>query len=77
VHGLGHGPEDAAIISAVIELAHKLGLITVAEGIEELAQAERLRRMRCEIGQGFGLGAPEPAARVAEFLARQRYSQAA
>ena len=53
VHGLFSGDEDAAIITAVVELAQRLGLDDVAEGIEEIAQAERLRQMSCAVGQGF------------------------
>jgi diguanylate cyclase (GGDEF)-like protein/PAS domain S-box-containing protein len=76
VHGLD-GPNDVAIVTAVVELAAKLGLITIAEGIEELSQAVRLRGMSCTVGQGFGLARPEPAARVTELLARRRLDRAA
>jgi EAL domain-containing protein (putative c-di-GMP-specific phosphodiesterase class I) len=77
VHGLAYGIEDVAIITAVIELAQKLGLTTVAEGIEEIAQADQLRLMRCAVGQGFGLGRPEPAARLESQLAALRLDRAA
>jgi diguanylate cyclase len=77
VHGLAYGIEDVAIITAVIELAQKLGLTTVAEGIEETAQADQLRSMRCSVGQGFGLGRPEPAARLESQLAALRLDRAA
>jgi PAS domain S-box-containing protein len=61
---------------AVVELAAKLDLITVAEGIED-AQAAHLREMRCTVGQGFVLARPEPAAKVAELLVQQQLDQAA
>ena len=77
VHGLADGPEDAAIVTAVIDIAAKLGLTTVAEGIEETSQADRLRQLRCAIGQGFGLGRPEPAAGLERQLADQRLGRAA
>ncbi len=77
VQGLADGAEDAAIITAVIDIAAKLGLTTVAEGIEETAQADQLRQMRCAIGQGFGLGRPEPAAGLEVLLAEQRLGRAA
>ena len=77
VQGLLDGVEDAAIITAVIELARKLGLTTIAEGVEGLDQAERLRQMQCAVGQGFGLGRPGIAAAVAPLLTRERYSRAA
>jgi diguanylate cyclase (GGDEF)-like protein/PAS domain S-box-containing protein len=77
VHGLAEGPEDVAIVTAVVELAAKLGLVTVAEGIEEHGQAARLRQMHCTVGQGFVFARPEPAAKVAELLAQQQLDQAA
>jgi EAL domain-containing protein (putative c-di-GMP-specific phosphodiesterase class I) len=77
VHGLADGVEDAAIVNAVIEIAAKLGLTTVAEGIEETAQADQLRLMRCTVGQGFGLGRPETAERLAQQLGEPRLDQAA
>jgi EAL domain-containing protein (putative c-di-GMP-specific phosphodiesterase class I) len=76
VRGLADGTEDAAIITVIVELAGKLGLTTIAEGIEEAAQADLLRQMHCAIGQGFLLGRPEPAADAARILT-SRYRQAA
>jgi EAL domain-containing protein (putative c-di-GMP-specific phosphodiesterase class I) len=46
-------PRDAAIVTSMIELAHHLGLHTVAEGIEDQSVSERLRRLGCDFGQGF------------------------
>jgi EAL domain-containing protein (putative c-di-GMP-specific phosphodiesterase class I) len=76
VRGIAEGTEDAAIITVVVELAGKLGLTTIAEGIEEMAQADLLRQMHCAIGQGFLLGRPAPAADAARILT-SRYGQAA
>ena len=70
VEGLGDGVEDAAVITAIVELAEKLGLTTIAEGIEQASQAESLRELRCAIGQGFSIGRPEPAAVMAQRFAR-------
>ena len=77
VRGLGRAVEDEAIITAVVELADKLGLTIIAEGVEEAAQAHYLREMHCAVGQGYGLGRPEPAARFAELVARGRDLRAA
>ena len=46
-------PTTVAVTSSIIELAHTLGLSVVAEGVEELAQAETLRDLGCRIAQGF------------------------
>jgi diguanylate cyclase (GGDEF)-like protein len=50
----------ASIVQAVIELAHAHDLIVVAEGIETAQQLEALRRMRCDMVQGYHLGRPMP-----------------
>jgi EAL domain-containing protein (putative c-di-GMP-specific phosphodiesterase class I) len=48
----------AAVVSAVVELAHSLGLTAVAEGVENAATADRLRELGCDVGQGFYFSAP-------------------
>ena len=44
---------DAAIVTSLIDLAHHLGLQVIAEGVEEVRVADRLRRLGCEYGQGY------------------------
>jgi diguanylate cyclase (GGDEF)-like protein len=53
---------DAAIVRSTIELAHSLGLVLVAEGVEDLESAELLRSMGCDVAQGYYFGRPQPAA---------------
>ncbi|MGB3310661.1 MAG: EAL domain-containing protein [Nodosilinea sp.] len=48
------------LVGAIIDIARKLGLPTVAEGIETPAQMSALRSMGCEIGQGFLFSRPLP-----------------
>ncbi|HEY3436190.1 MAG TPA: EAL domain-containing protein [Actinotalea sp.] len=54
-------PQVSALVVAVIELAHALGAITIAEGIERASQHDTLRRLACDWGQGYLLGRPAPA----------------
>src|SRR5277367_2136538 len=51
-----------AIVRTNIDLAHQLGIKVVAEGIESAAVSSELRALGCDIGQGFHLGRPMPAA---------------
>jgi EAL domain-containing protein (putative c-di-GMP-specific phosphodiesterase class I) len=65
--------EDAsagAIVRTIIEMAHTLGFTVVAEGIETEAQADYLRRHRCEQGQGYLFARPMAAADLAALLAK-------
>ena len=53
VGGLVHDERDAAIVRSLIQLAHALGMGTVAEGVEEVEQAKALQRLGCDYFQGF------------------------
>jgi len=51
-------PDDAALVMAIITLAHNLRKKVIAEGIESEDQLAFLRLLRCDEGQGFFLGRP-------------------
>ncbi|MCM4075966.1 putative bifunctional diguanylate cyclase/phosphodiesterase [Paractinoplanes hotanensis] len=61
-----------AVARAVIQLAHALGLDTVAEGIESPEQVTALRELGYTLGQGFHLAEPMTADGVSRLLARQQ-----
>ncbi|HET9316080.1 MAG TPA: EAL domain-containing protein, partial [Vicinamibacteria bacterium] len=65
-------PDDAAIATAVIALAHTLKLTVVAEGVETTEQLAFLRDRRCDRMQGHLLSVPLPADSCLRFLDRQR-----
>ncbi|RKN49287.1 putative bifunctional diguanylate cyclase/phosphodiesterase [Micromonospora endolithica] len=59
---------DERIVDALVRLAHALELWVTAEAVETGAQAERLRSLRCDTGQGRFFGAPAPADEITARL---------
>jgi diguanylate cyclase (GGDEF)-like protein len=62
---------DAAIVHASLELAHRLGMRVVAEGVEDDETWTRLAELGCETVQGYGVGLPVPAAELEALLQGQ------
>jgi diguanylate cyclase (GGDEF)-like protein len=58
VRDVATGAFDGAVVRAVITLARTLGLRTVAEGVESIAQMDVLRELRCDAVQGFLFSMP-------------------
>ncbi len=58
VDGLDRTTGEAAIVAAVIAMAHALGMTAVGEGIETSTQLEELRRLGCDHGKGYLLARP-------------------
>lgn len=63
------------IITSVIDMAKKLGIQTLAEGVETEEQAAFLTQVGCEKLQGYYFGRPEPAAELMDSVARGRFVQ--
>ena len=61
VAGIGVDPAATAIVAAVVNLAHALGIVVVAEGVETEAQLVALRALRCDRAQGYYWNRPLPA----------------
>jgi diguanylate cyclase (GGDEF)-like protein len=68
VSGLGNGSGDAAILGAVVELGHALGLSVVAEGVETDVQLAQLRELGCDSAQGYLFGRPVTEDEAAALL---------
>lgn len=72
VDPLGVNPDAYQLLASVMELAHSMQATVVAEGIETHEQAVLLRRMGCDVGQGFYLGRPMDPVRLEEWFAAGR-----
>ncbi|MEK8090814.1 sensor domain-containing protein [Thermithiobacillus plumbiphilus] len=70
VQGLPASGEDAAIITAIIAMAHTLNIKVVAEGVETAAQLDFLRNKHCDGMQGYFLSRPLPAGELFNFVRR-------
>lgn len=58
----------AQVLASVLELAEKLGLETVGEGVEDAADLERLRTLGCTLAQGYHIARPMPVDELAPWL---------
>lgn len=61
----------AAVVRAVVDLAHVLDLTVVVEGVEDAATAALVRELGCDIGQGFYYGAPVPPEELLRLVQSQ------
>ena len=68
VEGLGNDRDDAAITAAIVDVAQRLRLVTVAEGVERVDQAEWLTALGCDLAQGFHYARPMGAAELRGYL---------
>jgi diguanylate cyclase (GGDEF)-like protein len=70
VRDIATSPKDAAIVKAISALARSLGIGLIAEGVEEVWQAEYLRGQQCTEMQGFLFSHPLPQELVIDALSR-------
>ncbi|MDO9218381.1 MAG: EAL domain-containing protein [Lacisediminimonas sp.] len=77
ITGLPGDAEDRAITTAIIAMAHSLGVMVVAEGVETAAQLAFLDENGCDRVQGYFLGAPLPGPHITALLRAQHENAAA
>ena len=70
IQGVAESQVDLAIVRAIIDLAHAMGISAVAEGVETKDQAAELDMLGCPVGQGFYFSQPLPAEEFGELLIR-------
>ncbi|MBO9541221.1 EAL domain-containing protein [bacterium] len=68
VRGITSGEDGAPITSAIIAMAHSLGMKVIAEGVETRAQLDFLRERRCDGYQGYYFSRPVPAEEFGALL---------
>jgi diguanylate cyclase (GGDEF)-like protein len=68
VDNLGESSEDQAIVTAIVSLAHQLGIRVIAEGVEHEGQLAMLRSMSTDFLQGYLLHRPKEADEMAALL---------
>lgn len=68
VAGLTENSEDAAIVNAVVNMAHALGLTVVAEGVEHSHQVELLEELGCDFAQGYYFARPQPVTHLMDVI---------
>ena len=72
IRDVTHDQDDSAIVTAIIAMAHSLKMEVVAEGVETKQQLDFLRRLGCDVIQGFLISKPLPVAEINRFLVRGR-----
>ena len=68
VDGIATEPTASALVDAMIRIAKTLNLETIAEGVEKIEQADRLRALHCDTAQGYLYSRPIPADAFAALL---------
>jgi EAL domain-containing protein (putative c-di-GMP-specific phosphodiesterase class I) len=71
VSSLPNDREDAVIVESVISLGHNLGMQVVAEGVEDAASLEHLRKLGCDSVQGYYLSPPLPSSELLRWMRRR------
>ncbi|MCW2777689.1 MAG: hypothetical protein JWN17_1414 [Frankiales bacterium] len=68
ITGLPTVKANVVVVAAIVSLGHQLGLQVLAEGVETVEELATLRRLGCDLVQGYLLGRPMPARDVGRYL---------
>ena len=76
VQGLEHDPRDEAITTHTVNLAHAIGVLALAEGVESVGQLTSIDELGCDLAQGYLFAHPTPADEVTRQLTDQQRTKA-
>jgi len=76
VMGMAGDASDALIVGSTIDLAHNMGLVVVAEGVEDEGTLDRLRGLGCDVVQGYLLSHPLAASEIAAWMRGSAWTRA-
>ncbi len=68
-------PNDLIIVRSTIDLAHNLGMIVIAEGVEDNDILKYLQQLRCDVAQGYFISKPLAKNRLLEWLKSYNYEK--
>jgi EAL domain-containing protein (putative c-di-GMP-specific phosphodiesterase class I) len=71
IANIGHDPTNRAIVVAIVNLAHNLGLAVVADGVEHYSQRDEVAELECEFAQGPYYAAAVPASEITSLIGAQ------
>jgi EAL domain-containing protein (putative c-di-GMP-specific phosphodiesterase class I) len=63
--------DDSALVTTIIQMAHSMGMLAIAEGVETQAQWDFLRAHQCDEVQGYLFSKPLPAEKLVTFVQDQ------
>ncbi|AZI56892.1 EAL domain-containing protein [Nakamurella antarctica] len=76
ISALADRTASATVVASIVGLAHQLGLQALAEGVETAEQLAAVRRLGCDLVQGYLLGRPMPAQEVDRLIGREAFADA-
>ncbi|MBW4471951.1 MAG: EAL domain-containing protein [Stenomitos rutilans HA7619-LM2] len=68
IQQMGEQSDDLGLVPLIINIAHKMGMNVVAEGIETQKQLDHLNALKCDFGQGFFFFRPMDTNKIAPLL---------
>ena len=72
IHDLATNSDDQAIVTAIIQMAHSLGMVAIAEGVETPEQLDFLREKGCDLAQGYLFSYPLTPENLEKFAQDHR-----